>query len=241
MQTYQTKYGHITCYNNDIVFSSLLRRGLVYEEDIIVNKVVPMLREKNKSLVILDIGGHIGTHTILYSRLLNCKVHTFEPQKKIFDILNKNIMDNELLNCTIYNCAVGHITTTTTMSDMLYDGYDCKIEYDTNKILNYGGIGLGKNGEQVQMINIDHLNLQACDYIKIDVEGAEMLALLGAKNTIEKFKPIIWYEHTDKIVSQEMIESLNIDFEIPSVNEFLQKNGYKIYNLDQYNLIAIYE
>ena len=46
-------------------------------------------------------------------------------------------MDNELSNCTIYNFAVGHITTTTTMSDMLYDGYDCKIEYDTNKILNF--------------------------------------------------------------------------------------------------------
>jgi hypothetical protein len=124
---------------------------------------------------------------------------------------------------------------------MLYDGYDCKIEYDTNKILNYGGIGLGQNGEMVQMIHIDQLDLKACDYIKIDVEGAEILALIGAKNTIEKYKPIIWYEHTDKIVSQEMINSLHIDFEIPSVNIFLQSFGYKIYHLDQQNLIAIYE
>jgi len=38
-----------------------------------------------------------------------------------------------------------------------------------------------------------------------------------------------------------MIESLNIDFEIPSVNVFLQSLGYKIYNLDQYNLLAIFE
>ena len=65
MQTYQTKYGKITCYNNDIVFSSILRQGLMYEEDIIVNKIVPMLRQKNKELVILDIGGHIGTHTYI--------------------------------------------------------------------------------------------------------------------------------------------------------------------------------
>lgn len=241
MQTYNTKYGHVTCYNNDIVFSSLLRRGLMYEEDIITGKIVPMLRQKNKKLTILDIGGHIGTHTIIYSRLLDCSIFTFEPQKKIFDILNKNITDNRLTNCTAFNCAVGHVTTTTTMSDMLYDGYDCKIEYDTNKVLNYGGIGLGKNGERVQMVSIDNLDLQGCDYIKIDVEGAEILALMGAKNTIEKYKPIIWYEHTDKFVTQEMIESLNIDFEIPSVNVFLQSLGYKIYNLDQYNLLAIFE
>lgn len=241
MQTYKTRFGDITCYNNDIVFSSNLRRGVMYEEDIIVNKIVPLLKQKNKKLTILDIGAHIGTHTIIYSRLLDCDVHTFEPQKKIFDILNKNVNDNSLINCKIYNCAVGHITTTTTMSSMLYDGYDCKIEYDTNKILNYGGIGLGQNGEQVQMINIDQLDLKSCDYIKIDVEGAEILALIGAKNTIDKYKPIIWYEHTDKIVSQEMIDSLQIDFEIPSVNHFLQSFGYKIYHLDQHNLIAIYE
>jgi FkbM family methyltransferase len=241
MQTYTTKFGSITCYNNDIVFSSLLRRGLLYEEDLIVNKIIPLLKSKNTNLVILDIGGHIGTHTIIYSKLLNCKVYTFEPQKKIFNILKKNIIDNNLKNCVIYNCAVGHITTTTTMSDMLYDGYDCKIEYDTNKILNYGGIGLGKNGEEVQMMYIDQLNLDACDYIKIDVEGAEILALMGAKNTIEKFKPIIWFEHTDKFVSQEMIDSLKIDFEIPNINNFLYSFGYKIYNLDQHNLIAIFE
>ena len=240
MQTYRTKFGNVTCYQNDIVFSSHLRKGVMYEEELIMNKIIPMLKQKNKKLVILDIGGHIGTHTIIYSQLLDCEIHTFEPQKKIFNILNKNINDNSLSNCKIYNCAVGH-KTTTTMSSMLYDGYDCKIEYDTNKILNYGGIGLGQNGEMVQMIHIDQLDLKACDYIKIDVEGAEILALIGAKNTIEKYKPIIWYEHTDKIVSQEMIDSLHIDFEIPSVNDFLLSLGYKIYHLDQQNLIAIYE
>lgn len=241
MQTYRTKFGNVTCYQNDIVFSSHLRKGVMYEEELIMNKIIPILKQKNKKLVILDIGGHIGTHTIIYSQLLDCEIHTFEPQKKIFNILNKNIIDNSLSNCKIYNCAVGHKTTTTTMSSMLYDGYDCKIEYDTNKILNYGGIGLGQNGEMVQMIHIDQLELKACDYIKIDVEGAEILALIGAKNTIEKYKPIIWYEHTDKIVSQEMIDSLHIDFEIPSVNDFLLSLGYKIYHLDQQNLIAIYE
>jgi FkbM family methyltransferase len=240
MNTYFTKYGNITCYNNDIVFSSLLSRGQIYEEELILNKIIPLLKNKNKQIVMLDIGAHIGTHSILYSQLLNCNILAFEPQSKIFNILKKNINDNNLQCVNIFNCAVGHINTVTTMSNMLYDGYNCKIEYDTNKILNYGGIGLGKDGELVQMINIDSLNLLGCDYIKIDVEGAEILALMGAKKTIEQFKPVIWFECTDKVVSQEMIESLNIDFNIPSVNDYLKSFGYKIYNLDQHNLIALF-
>ena len=32
------------------------------------------------------------------------------------------------------------------------------------------------------------------DYMKIDVEGTERLVFLGAKRTIEKYRPIIIYE-----------------------------------------------
>ena len=242
LNTYSTKYGKFTCYNNDIVFSSSLRNGEIYEEELIINYIIPLLKnEKEKELTILDIGGHIGTHTILYSKLLNCKVLTFEPQTKIYEILSKNIEDNQLTNCTIHNCAVGHTNIQTTMSNMLYDGYDCEIEYDTNKTLNYGGIGLGKNGESVNMITIDSLKLDNCDYMKIDVEGAEILVVMGAFDTIQKFKPLIWFEQTDKIVSNEMKESMNINFELQNVKEYLSQFGYQFYKLNDGNILAFYD
>ena len=97
LNTYSTKYGKITCYNNDIVFSSLLQNGEIYEESLIVEYIIPLLQKiSDKEMTILDIGGHIGTHTILYSKLLNCKVLTFEPQQKIYEILTKNVEDNQL-------------------------------------------------------------------------------------------------------------------------------------------------
>jgi len=241
METFSTKYGNFTCYKNDIVFASMLRVGNIYEENLIMNHIVPILQKKNKELFILDIGGHIGTHSVLYSKLLNCNILTFEPQTKIFEILQKNITDNNITNCKIYNCAIGHVCMKTTMSNMLYDGYNCEIEYDTNKTLNYGGIGLGKNGQTVDMITIDSLNIDKCDYIKIDVEGAEILALMGAINTLKKHKPMIWFENTDKNVSKEMKDSMNIDFELPSVPDFLSKIGYRFYNLDSCNTLAIFD
>ena len=236
--TFQTKYGYFTCYKNDIVFSSALYSSKIYEEDLITQYIIPILKKYNDEIFILDIGGHIGTHTILYSRLLTCKIMAFEPQKRIYELLQKNVHDNQLQNCVLYNCAVGHTNIRTTLSDTLYDGYNCKIEYDVNKTLNYGGIGLGENGEQVNMITIDSLNLDKCDYIKIDIEGAEILALMGAANTIHKFKPLIWFESTDKTVSNEMKKSMEINFEIPNIIDYLTNFGYSFYKLNESNILA---
>lgn len=238
VQSYSTAYGVVSCYRNDIVFNNHLAKGLIYEENMILQYIIPLLISDDTEKLILDIGGHIGSHTIIYSRLVPCKIHTFEPQRKIYELLKKNTDDNGLTNVQTYHCAVGHKNTTTTMSNMLYDGYDCPIQYDTNKTMNYGGIGLGQDGESINMITVDSLELKQCDYIKMDVEGAEILVFMGAKNTLEKFKPYIWFEKTDKTVSNEMKKSLSIDFDIPDIFEYLSLLGYKFYNLDGCNVLA---
>ncbi len=46
----------------------------------------------------------------------------------------------------------------------------------------------------VDVITIDSLNLTQCDLIKIDTQGLEREVLEGARNTIAKFKPVIWIE-----------------------------------------------
>lgn len=238
-QTFQTKYGNITCYKNDVEFYKVLSSGKVYEEDMIVTNIIPLLTNDNEEKVILDIGGHIGSHSLIYSKLVNCKIHAFEPQKKIYELLKMNVENNNLTNCEINNCAVGHKETVTTLSNMIYDGYDCEVEYDISKPLNYGGLGLGKNGEEVKMITVDSLQLLKCDYIKMDVEGAEILVLMGATETINKFKPLIWFESTDKKVSSEMKESMGIDFELEDVPQYLHNNyGYRFYKLDDYNILG---
>jgi len=241
-ESFLTKYGKISCFLNDCVFYSSLKEGKIYEEDLIINNIIPLLNKNEKEKIILDIGSHIGSHTILYSKLIkNIKcIYSFEPQKEIFKLLEDNINNNNLPNVKIFNNAIGHILTDTTMSSFLYDGYDCKIEYNTSKTLNYGGIGLGENGEKIKMITIDSLELDNCDYIKIDIEGSEILALMGGINTITKFKPIIWFEKTDKIVTDEMKRSLNINFKLKDPCNFLTDIGYNLKKIDENNYLAIY-
>jgi FkbM family methyltransferase len=238
--TFITKYGNMTCFANDIVFNSELKNGKIYEEELIKDNIIPLFHNKNKEKnVILDIGSHIGSHTLIYSNLIkNSQIFAFEPQKEIFNLLEKNVNDNNLQNVKIFNNAVGHYNMDAYISNMLYDGYNCIVEYNTHKTFNYGGIGLGEYGEPTKMVTIDSLNLDSCDYIKIDVEGAEILVLIGGVNTITNFKPYIWFEKTDKIVTDEMKRSLNIDFELPNIFEFLNNIGYKFKPINNDNYLA---
>ena len=61
---------------------------------------------------------------------------------------------------------------------------------------NFGGLGLGSHtdGETVDAITVDGLDLSRCQLIKIDVEGMEEQVLRGAEQTIARCRPILYVE-----------------------------------------------
>ena len=48
--------------------------------------------------------------------------------------------------------------------------------------------------KEIQTITIDSLNLDRCDFMKIDVEMCEWVVLEGSEETITKYRPIIFVE-----------------------------------------------
>ena len=134
--------------------------------------------------VILDIGANIGSHTIYWAVERNAKkVYSFEPLPDTYRILNTNIELNSLKNrVQTFNFA---------LSDE-----NCKGVIDFYNKENIGGTSFKKytNGD-VEFRQLDKINIpEKIDLIKIDVEGAEVLVLKGAKETIVKNKPIIVLE-----------------------------------------------
>lgn len=159
-----------------------------------------------KGSVIIDIGANIGNHTIFFSKICDAKkVYAFEPQKNIFEILKKNVEINEVDNIVeLYNMGVGkeHIFANVMVLDRN----------------NYGMSRLNKTEKgNIEIDSLDYLlmnKVAEVDAIKIDVEGMELEVLEGAKNIINKFKPLIYIE-------------AGTDEEFKSVSEFLNYLYYK--------------
>ena len=223
-----TPLGDFYVLTNDRWIGKTLLSGNAWEE--------PLIRFLEKYVkegsTVLDIGANIGTHSVPFAKYVgvNGTVYSFEPQQKIYNLLVKNIRENKLTNIIIpLNKAVGHRVCKVRLNSKVCDGINKgkKLNYNTDELTNYGGIELGNDGEEIEMINIDSLELDNISLIKIDVEGCEQLAICGLKKTIARCKPVIVYEEK-KSIPVELLNSMDLgkakNFDI---KKFLAKQGYK--------------
>lgn len=223
-----TPLGDFYVLRNDRWIGKTLIEGKAWEEDLITF----LKKYVRKGSTILDIGANIGTHSIPFARYVGTEgtVYSFEPQKIIYNLLVKNINMNKLHNIIIpLNVAVGHKICHVRLNSKICDGKrkGKDIDYNTAELINYGGIELGKDGEEVEMINIDSLELDNISLIKVDVEGCEQLVICGLKKTIERCRPVIVYEEK-KSIPKDFAKSVDLGkakhFDI---KKFLIKRGYK--------------
>lgn len=138
---------------------------------------------------ILDIGANIGNHSLFFLKFLNCnKVHSFEPVKSNLTFLKKNV-EQYLDKSIIYDIA---------LSDK--EGYATLYN---SQMGNDGGFSLHSysNGssfiveDNISTKKLDSYNLNNISMIKIDVENHENEVLDGARDTINRNKPIIFVEN----------------------------------------------
>jgi FkbM family methyltransferase len=236
-----TKYGYISYYPNDIWFAEPIDSGGMFDEEFVFNCLAQYIAN---SKTILDIGSHVGSHIIMYKYINpSAKIYGFEPQSKIFKLLKNNIEKNNYKDVEIFNYGVANKSIKTTLNKNITDGFNCddEIEYGSSKWFNLAGVQVGKGGEEIETLTVDSLNLDSCDFIKIDVEGFEPLVLLGAENTIKKYKPVISFEYNYKTILKESAEEFGIEFPMYDGSfEILRKYGYSdIRYIYKNNFIAL--
>jgi FkbM family methyltransferase len=127
----------------------------------------------------IDGGASIGAWAHGMSRYFK-RVIAFEPMPETFQMLAANTEATSNIQCR--NQALmnkpGRISMKAPIgNDAMKARY---VDWD--------------DGGRVQAITIDSLNLSNCDLIKLDVEGAEPLALDGAAETIARFHPALILE-----------------------------------------------
>jgi FkbM family methyltransferase len=213
------------------IFGHMANSSNVFESHII-NTVIKDIVQK--STYIVDVGANIGCHAVSYGNFNpKCKVWAFEPQKNIYDILQRNVDRNNLGDrVKTFQCALAHEPTRTTLVSM-----DKVFDYNYN-VVNKAGVGFGEGGETTEVITIDSLNLPGLDFMKIDVEGAEGLVIMGASETIKKYKPVIFFEHNYQTIDAKMMGLEHV----PTPFEALVKLGYTVFEyVDWENYITFFD
>lgn len=200
MQTYSTKYGQITLYKNEAFIGADFNKGGYWDEGTLLK-----LREYiDPNRNILEIGGHCGTSSIVYSSFLNdgAKIHVYEPQHNMYELLVKNIAQNNLQHKIVpHNLGVFCYEGVGKMNDIDLDGGGGVVEKRYNEEIdlacNFGGIGLGGVGEVIALTTVDSMRLDNIGFIHCDAQGSENFIFSKAVETVAKNRPVILYENYD--------------------------------------------
>jgi FkbM family methyltransferase len=200
METYYTKYGIVNILKNEVYIGHSFKQGGYWDEE----SLLKLQKYINPNRNILEIGGHCGTSTLIYSSFINNdkKIFVYEPQKKIYNLLLRNIYQNNLQYKIIpYNTGVFCYEGEGKMNNIDLDGGGGIVEKrygeESNLGCNFGGIGLGKDGEKVTLTTIDNMELDDIGFIHCDAQGAENFIFSKGLETIKKYKPVIYYENNE--------------------------------------------
>ena len=194
--------------------------------DIYINDQYNLKKINIKNKIVIDIGANIGSFSLYAAALGAKKVYAFEPVKATYELLKENIRNNNFGDIIIpINKALGE-------------------KEETKQIFfsNAGDVGATMNQQMrkdnVKSINIDIIPLDKfikenkisrVDFIKMDVEGYEEQVLLGAKETIKKWKPILsfsaYHLPTDKERLPKIVKSIRSDYKI-TLNKFAEEDFY---------------
>ncbi|MDR2528929.1 MAG: FkbM family methyltransferase [Synergistaceae bacterium] len=167
--------------------------------------------------VVLDIGANIGNYAIFMAINANAgKVHAFEPVPQTYDILTKNITLNGLEEIIIpHNIGLGDKDSFGEVA------YAHPRDIGTTSIRESGIAN--KFSLKIQALDNIALGEERIDFVKIDVENFELQALTGMKNTLKKYRPVVYIESFEEGHGYSFPEGFSSN--APKVKEFFKKLG----------------
>lgn len=165
--------------------------------------------------VVFDIGAHLGYYSLL-SAALGAEVHAFEPSPETLGTLRANVTDRvhivpkgawsaeETLELKDFGSEHSAVNTFVSSRDEDLEEPDAT--------------------HRVPVVSIDrHVSVSGTvpTFIKIDAEGAELEVLRGARDTLERHRPIVTIEVGDTETDKHSRRAI----------EFAQDLGYSPFDL----------
>lgn len=175
--------------------------------------------------VVLDIGANVGYYTIpMAQRLkqLNGSLFAFEPLTKNYEALVRSADQNNLSNATIEKIGLGEKYEKLGIT-LTEEGETGNAVITNDALINERG---WKAQEYIQIERLDDFanthQVDRCDFIKVDIEGAEVLFLRGAKEIITQYRPVIYGEFNPYFMSK-------FELDLREAWDFLTGLDYEVY------------
>lgn len=180
-----------------------------------VGRIVSYMKEG----IFFDVGANLGWYTMnVKKQNPQMKVYAFEPVAETFNKLNRNVELNRLEKVNMYN--IGFYK-----EDAILKFYYDIVASGASSIQNL------RESSETQEITckmeriddfMNHHEIPAIDFIKCDVEGAELFVYEGGMQSIKKYKPVIFSEMLRKW-------SAKFGYHPNNIIELLAEAGYQCF------------
>lgn len=177
-------------------------------------------------MTVIDAGANVGQYTLIAAMEVGSRggVHAFEPVPNTFQQLQTNVVQNNVSK-----------TVRTNMNALWNRTEHLELHLERAMVGNQGAYTIGVPSEVVDKVmsvgvRLDDYvvqnRLQQVDLIKLDIEGAEWFALLGASETISRWRPTMLVEINRHACRQ-------LGYEPEEIWDFLRPFGYVMWVVGQ--------
>lgn len=191
-----------------------------------LNELLFLRTYLTNNMVFADIGANQGEFSLYAaSRLKEGTVLAFEPVASTRNLLIENNRLNNFSNIKIFDFGLSDIEA----EIPIYTSLDHTAHAGRHEGLSslYKSNDRSHIEQMVTVKNFDDIfydKLAKLDFVKIDIEGAELFALRGMKNSLLKFKPLILIE-----INEETFNAAQ--YATKDLLEFLKEFNYEFYKI----------
>ena len=221
----------------ELDLSELIDSGMFYEGAREPNTANALARLTKPGNVVFDIGANVGSHTLPLAKLVGPEgmVYAFEPVEWAHKKLERNMELNSFKNIRLVPVALSdqvqmHGTEQFRASFKISNQSDVGV--DGNLTQNWWG-ACDKVNVEFDTVDafVQNNKLGRLDLIKLDVDGYEGKVIRGAKNTLERFKPIVLME-----IAPSWAKARGEDLSI--ITRDLGKFGYRFFDEEDFSEIG---
>lgn len=182
---------------DDLVSSRILRSGDYYERPLLEDA-----RFRTPPGLVVDVGAHIGNHTLWFAAVMRRQVVALEPYEPSWQALCGHVGANGLWDrVSVHRAAAG--------AELM----PCTVGAPKRGNTGTACARPDPRGD-VQMVPLDGLELRDVALLKVDVEGLGLDVLRGAAKLLARDRPLIYIEAAT-------------DTELAGIDAHLTERGYR--------------